>query len=72
MPPVPLREGGEDSSDVCKFEAAVVAGDIREFFGEEGVMSSRMRNRLTTRRDWDIFFFGLVRLLDLSYSPQFR
>ena len=69
--PVPLREGGEDPFCGCKFEAAVAAGDIREFFvvdvdvvvvvvvgdvdGEASV-SSRMRNRLTARRDWDICF----------------
>lgn len=65
-PPVPLREGREVSSDVCKFEAAVAAGGIREFFGEEASASSRMRNRLIARRDWDIFFLGLVVSSDLQ------
>jgi hypothetical protein len=55
--PVPLREGGEDPSGECKFEAAVAAGGIRVFLfnggggGGEASVSSRMRNRLTTRRD---------------------
>jgi hypothetical protein len=63
--PVPLREGGEDSFCGRKFEAAVAAGGIREFFASgcgagcgEVSVSSRMRNRLTTRRDWDIFASG--------------
>lgn len=66
--PVPLREGGEDSSDVCKFEAEVAAGGIREFFGGEVSVSSRMRNRLTTRRDWDILVW--VGVVCLTYSPR--
>ena len=60
VPPVPLREGGEGSLDECKFEAAVAAGGIREFFSGEVCVSSRMRNRLTARRDWDIWWFGVV------------
>ena len=64
--PVPLREGGEESFCMCKFEAAVAAGGIREFFGGgEASVSSRMRKRLTTRRDWDIFVSGFV---CLTYS----
>lgn len=57
--PVALREGGEDPSGEGKFEAAVAAGGIRVFFGGSGSgeanVSSRMRKRLTARRDdWDI------------------
>jgi hypothetical protein len=64
VPPVPLREGGEDCFCGCTFGAAVAAGGIREFFGGEASVSSRMRNRLTTRRDWDI----LVWVVCLTYS----
>jgi hypothetical protein len=52
--PVPLREGGEDPTGERKFEAAVAAGGIRVCFfdgGEASGVSSRMRNRLITRRD---------------------
>jgi hypothetical protein len=68
--PVPLREGGEDTFCGCKFEAAVAAGGIREFFGGggEASVSSRMRNRLTTRRDWDILFFWCLGRLLETYS----
>ena len=66
--PVPLREGGEDPSGECKFEAAVAAGGIRAFWGGEASVSSRMRNRLTTRRDWDIW--GLVVGCCTVHSPQ--
>ncbi len=58
--PVPLREEGEQPSGECKFEAAVAAEGIREFFGEAANVSSRMRNLLIARRDWDIVFFFLV------------
>jgi hypothetical protein len=60
--PVPLREGGEDSSDGCKFEAAVAAGGIRVFFVGEASVSSRMRNRFTARRDWDILVWSYADL----------
>lgn len=52
---VPLREPGEGSARAwgeCKFEAAVAAGGVRAF--DEASVSSRTRNCLTTRRDWDI------------------
>ena len=74
--PVPLREGGEDSSGERRFEAAVAAGGIRVCFfdgidgGEPSGVSSRMRNRLTARRDWDMDIWGSGSSNDLQSTVR--